>query len=68
MDGEAGTAEGVPPAGVAAADEEICAAGDWTGAGVCPVNAVTAKVATPAATRKPTIHASASGRHVRRRR
>jgi hypothetical protein len=64
---EAGLPEGVRPAGVDAADEEICAAGDWTGAGVCPVKAVTAKTATPAATRKPKTHASASGRNQRRR-
>ena len=64
---EAGTPEGVRPADVDAADEEICAAGDGIGTGVCRVKAVTAKLATPAATRKPTIHASASGRHLRRR-
>ena len=64
---EAGTPEGIRPADVDAADEEICAAGDGIGTGVCRVKAVTAKLATPAATRKPTIHASASGRHLRRR-
>jgi hypothetical protein len=64
---EAGTPEGVRPADVDAADEETCAAGDGIVAGVCRVKAVTAKLATPAATRKPTIHASASGRHLRRR-
>ena len=64
---EAETPEGVRPADADTVDEEICAAGDWTGAGGCPVKAVTAKLATAAATTKPPIHASASGRHPRRR-
>ena len=49
------------------AAEEVSPAGDCPGVGVCPLKAVTAKPVTAAATRKPVSHASASGRHKRRR-
>ena len=56
-----------PPPDVDPGAEEVSPAGDWAGAGVCPVKAATAKPATDAATMKPASHASASGRQKRRR-
>jgi hypothetical protein len=56
-------------AGVAAADEDVCAVG-WsvTGTADCPVNEVRAKAVAPDTTRSaPMIHASTIGRHTRRR-
>ncbi len=67
--GEAGALEAVRPADADAAGEEVRAAWDGTGVGVCPVKALTAKAAaTDAPITPPMIHASTRGRHERRRR
>ncbi len=67
VDEEADAAGEPRPPVVDPAAEEVSPAGDCPGVGVCPVKAVMAKPATVAATRKPASHASASGRHRRRR-
>jgi len=55
------------PPDVDAVGEEVSAAGDWVGVGVCPVKAVTAIPAAAAAATNPMTNASTSGRHKRRR-
>jgi hypothetical protein len=59
--------EAARPADADGVGEATCAAGVGVGAGGCRVRAVAAKAAAEAAIRKPMIHASASGRHLRRR-
>jgi len=59
--------EAARPADADGVGEATCAAGVGVGAGGGRVRAVAAKAAAEAAIRKPMIHASASGRHLRRR-
>lgn len=66
-DGEPDTLGAPRPPVVEAVAEEVSPAGDCAGVGVCPVKAVTAMPAAPAATTNPMTNASTSGRQKRRR-